>query len=155
MSIACDALQIRHPRAHLLPSLTATCQVCTVSLKAGLSTYNGFASCTLNAPDGEPTEADTGVMGVTCQAPTTTTGRLVGELKAEGEEESAHALEKRLAIAQQVIVGHFIVKIDSDGAVFAGLFGCCAHVSPPGHQVSSADETRWGQDRLVPIVGCV
>jgi hypothetical protein len=32
-----------------------------------------------------------------------------------------------------VIVGHFIVKIDSDGAIFAGLFGCCAHMSPLGH----------------------
>jgi len=42
MSIACYALHIRHPRAHILPSLTATCQVCTVALKAGLSTYNTF-----------------------------------------------------------------------------------------------------------------
>jgi hypothetical protein len=36
------------------------------------------------------------------------------------------------------------VKIDSDGTVFSRRFGRCAHVSPPGHQVSSADETRWG-----------
>jgi hypothetical protein len=27
MSIACYALHIRHPRAHILPSLTATCQL--------------------------------------------------------------------------------------------------------------------------------
>ena len=46
------------------------------------------------------------------------------------------------AIRQKV--GRFVSKIDGDGAVFAGPFGCCAHVSPPGHQVSSVDETRWG-----------
>src|SRR5215467_12886621 len=50
MSIACYALHIRHPRAQILPSLTATCQLCTVSLKAGLSTYNSFARGTLDAP---------------------------------------------------------------------------------------------------------
>ena len=50
--------------------------------------------------------------------------------------------EKRLAIAKQLKVGRFILKIDGDGPVFAGLFGCFAHVSPLGHQVSSADETR-------------
>jgi len=55
---------IRHPRAHILPSLTATCQLCTVSLKAGLSTYNRFARGTLDAPDGEATQADTDIMGV-------------------------------------------------------------------------------------------
>src|SRR5713101_9402887 len=64
----------------------------------------------LDPPDGEPTQPDTGIVGVACETPTATTGRLVGELKAEGEEESAHELENRLAIAQQVIVGHVIVK---------------------------------------------
>ena len=78
------------------------------------------------------------------QAPTSLTSRLMCELKAEGEEESAHAFHKGLAVAKQLNVGRFVSKIDSDGAVFAGLFGRCAHVSPPGHQVSSADETRWG-----------
>jgi len=78
------------------------------------------------------------------QASPSLTSRLVCELKTKGEEEREHAFDKRLAVAKQLIVGRFVVKIDSDGPVFAGLFGCCAHVSPPGHQVSSADETRWG-----------
>jgi hypothetical protein len=53
--------------------------------------------------------------------------------------------EKRFAIAQELKVGRVVSKIDGDGAVFAGPFGGCAHVSPPGHQVSSADETQWGE----------
>jgi hypothetical protein len=73
-----------------------------------------------------------------------TTRRLVCELKAEGEEESTHAFHKGFAVAKQLHVGRFVSKIDSDGTVCAGLFGYWAHVSPPGHQVSSADETRWG-----------
>jgi hypothetical protein len=81
---------------------------------------------------------------VTGQAATAATGRLVGELKAEGQEESAHEFNKGLAVAKQLHVGRFVSKIDSDGAVFAGPFGCYAHVSPPDHQVSSADGTRWG-----------
>ena len=98
----------------------------------------------LDTPDGEPTQPDTGIMGVAGETPAAATGRLVCELKAEGEEESAHEFHKGLAIAKQLNVSRVVSKIDSDGAVFAGLFGCCAHVSPPGHQVSSADETRWG-----------
>jgi hypothetical protein len=33
--------------------------VCTVALKAGLSTYNRFARRALDAPDGQPTQPDT------------------------------------------------------------------------------------------------
>jgi hypothetical protein len=84
-------------------------------------------------------------MRVACETPAPATGRLVGELKAEGEEESAHEFHKGLAVIQQLQVSRVVSKIDSDGAVVAGPFGGCAHVSPPGHQVSSADETRWGR----------
>jgi hypothetical protein len=78
------------------------------------------------------------------QAPTAVTGCLVLELEAEGEKESEDALEKRLAIAQQLNLGCFVSKIDRDGPVFAYRFGRCAHVSPLGSQVSEADETQWG-----------
>src|SRR4029453_3029213 len=122
------------------------------SLKPGLLIYNevrqdGEHRATpgaLDPPDGDPTEPDTEVVRMAGQAPTSLTSRLMCELKAEGEEESAHAFHKGLAVAKQLNVGRFVSKIDSDGAVFAGLFGRCAHVSPPGHQVSSEDETRWG-----------
>ena len=80
-------------------------------------------------------------MGVAGETPAAATGRLVGELKAEGQEEGAHEFHKGLAIAKQLNVSRVVSKIDRDGTVFASLFGCCAHVSPPGHQVSSADET--------------
>jgi hypothetical protein len=75
-------------------------------------------------------------MRVAGETPSTATARLVCELKAEGEEDSAHECDKRLAMAQQLKVGRFIMKINSDGPVFAGRFGRCAHVLPLRHQVS-------------------
>src|SRR4029453_2369178 len=51
-------------RCMFLLSLTATCQVCTVSLKAGLSTYNRFARGALDPPDREATQPNTGIVGV-------------------------------------------------------------------------------------------
>ena len=72
------------------------------------------------------------------------TGRLVGKLKAHGQEEGEHELEECLAIAQQLKVGRFSVKINGDSPVFAWLLSSASHGSPPGHQVSSDDETRWG-----------
>jgi hypothetical protein len=83
-------------------------------------------------------------MGVARQAPTSATGRLVGELQAEGKDESKHTFHKGLAITKQLHVGRSVPKIDSDGAVFASPFSGVPHVSPPGRQVLSTDATRWG-----------
>ena len=42
-----------------------------------------------------------------------------------------HAFDKRLAIAKQLKVGRFVLKIDGDGAVFAGLVWLlCPCVTP-------------------------
>ncbi len=65
--------------------------------------------------------------------------------KSAGMWKGEDAFDKRLAIAQQLKVGGFILEINGDGAVFSRRFGCCAHMSPLGHQVSQADETRWGE----------
>ena len=108
-------------RGMFLLSLTATCQVYTVSLKAGLYTYNGFTLRTLDAPDGEPAQTDPDLMGVAGQAPTAATGRLVLELKAEGEKERQHTFEKRLAISHQAAVGGFVSKLN-DHQLKAGGF---------------------------------
>jgi len=67
------------------------------------------------------------------------------ELEAKGQEEGTHELKKRLAVTKQLMIGRFMLKIDGDGPVCAGLFGRFVHVSPPGHRVASADQTRWGQ----------
>src|SRR5262249_50314957 len=123
MSIACYALHIRHPRVHILPSLTATCQVCTVSLKAGLSTYNRFTPGALDPPDGEPTQSDPDVMRVAGKAPAAAAGGLVFQLKAQRQEEGEHEFDKRLAIPQELKVGGFVLEIDGDRPVFAGLAG--------------------------------
>ena len=82
-------------------------------------------------------------MGVACQTPAAATGGRVFELKAKGQEKGEHELEKRLAIVKQLNVGRFVLEIDGDGPVFSSRFGRCAHVSPPGHQVSSAEEIQW------------
>jgi hypothetical protein len=75
------------------------------------------------------------------QAPAAVTGGLMCELKAKGQEEGEHELEKRLAIAKQLKVGRFILKIDSDGPVCAWLFSLASHGSAPSHPISSANET--------------
>jgi hypothetical protein len=82
-------------------------------------------------------------MGVTGQAPTAATGRLVGELKAEGQDEGQHTFEKCFPIAKQLEVRRFAPEINGDGAVFSRRMSCGAHVSPLYHQVSSAKEIQW------------
>src|SRR5262245_11274001 len=52
---------------------------------------HGFTRRALYPPDGDPTHTETDIMRVTCETPAPATGRLMCELKAEGEEESAHA----------------------------------------------------------------
>jgi hypothetical protein len=69
----------------------------------------------------------------------------VPELKAQGEDERKPQFDRRLAIIQALNVGRFVVEIDGDGQIVPRPFGCFAHVSPPDHQVSEADETRWRQ----------
>ena len=98
----------------------------------------------LDPPDGEPTQPDTGIMGVVGETPAATTGRLVGELKANGEEEGHDAFDKRLAIAKQLRLSSCVVKIDGDGAVFAGLASGVAHGAPAAQMVVAIDDPRWG-----------
>jgi hypothetical protein len=69
-------------------------------------------------------------MRMTSQAPSTTTARLVCELKAQGQEESHDAFDKRLAIAEELKGGGFVVKIDGDGPVLSSSFARLAQVSP-------------------------
>ena len=64
------------------------------------------------------------------QAPTSLTRRLVFELKAQGQDKSQHAFEKRLPITQELKVGRFVLKIDGDGPVCTWLFSCVTHVPP-------------------------
>ena len=48
-----------------------------------------FARRALDTPDGDPTQTDTDIMRVAGQAPAAATGRLVFELKAEGQEKAS------------------------------------------------------------------
>jgi hypothetical protein len=127
-----------------LLSLTATCQVCTVSLKAGLYTYNGFARRALEPPDGDPAQPDADIMRVARQAPAAVTRRLVCELKAEGQEKGEDTFDKRLAVAKQLKVGSFMLEINGEGPVFAGLASGVTHGSSSGQMVGADDDPRWG-----------
>jgi hypothetical protein len=50
---------------------------------------------------------------------------------------------KGLAVAQELNVSRFVLKIDGDGAVFTGLAGGVAHGSPSGQMVEASDDPRW------------
>ena len=76
-------------------------------------------------------QTDAHVMGVAGQAPAPATGRLVGELKAQGQHEGEDTLEKRLAVSQQAEIGGFVSKIGSDSAVMSRLCGCCSQCVTP------------------------
>src|SRR5262245_35226087 len=105
---------------------------------------HGFARGTLDTPDGEAAQADTGIMGVARQAPTAATGRLVCQLQAKSQEKDEHAFDKRFAIAQELKIGGFVVKIDGNGPIYAGLVSGIAHGSPSGQIVGATDDPRWG-----------
>src|SRR5215813_3040032 len=92
-----------------------------------------FAPCTLDTPDGDPTQADPHVMGVARQAPASATGCLMCELKAKRQDEGEDTFDKRLAVIKELKVGRLVPKIDSDGAVCAYRLSCCVHVSPLCH----------------------
>jgi hypothetical protein len=82
-----------------------------------------FAPRTVDAPDGETTQPDPDIMGVTGQAPAAATGRFVCELKADGQDEGQHTFETCIPISTQLNIECFILKINGDGAVFMGRFG--------------------------------
>src|SRR5215470_6260180 len=85
----------------------------------------------LDAPDGEAIQANPGIMGVTGQTATTRTGRLVGKLEADREDEGQDKLDKRFASVDQLEVGRWLLEIDGEGSVLACRFGGLRHVSSP------------------------
>ncbi len=83
------------------------------------------AACgALKTPDGDATQTDPRVMGVTREAPAAATGGLVEELKPQGQEKGEDAFDERLPVTKKVKVGRFVLKIDSDGAVCACRCSC-------------------------------
>jgi hypothetical protein len=61
------------------------------------------------------------------EASTATTSRFVFPLKAQGEEQGEDAFEKRLAIAQELIMGRCVLKVDRNGPVVTALAAGVAH----------------------------
>jgi hypothetical protein len=69
-------------------------------------------------------------MGMACQTTAASTGRFVGKLEADRQDKGNGELKERPAIAEQLKIGGFIMKIDSDSAVLSRRFGPVAHVFP-------------------------
>jgi hypothetical protein len=92
---------------------------------------NRLACGALDTPDGEATQANSGIMGVTGQTATTRTGCLVGKLEADREEEGEDKLDKRLAIVDQLEVGGWVLEINGEGSVLSCHLGGLCHVSSP------------------------
>ena len=99
--------------------------------KVGQDSEHRCTCRALDTPDSEPTQADTGVMRVTRQAPSPLTRRFVLELEAEDEEEGENTFDKRLAVCKQAHVSGFVSEIDSDGPVFSRRFGRCTQCVTP------------------------
>lgn len=122
------------------------------SLKPGLLIYNEVrehgAPCSpwgaLKPPQGEPTETDTGIMGLARQAPTAAPGGLVEAWQAQRQEQGEDAFDQRLPIAKERTVRGVGSNINRDGPVCSGLFGRSAHGLPLSYQVSGVAETRGG-----------
>ena len=100
-----------------------------------------FARCALDAPDGETTQAETGIMGVACHVATLTAAGFVEELEAHREEEGKDELDKRVWGVEERQVGRLIVKVDGDGPVVACRFGGLSHGSPPVQMARRTEET--------------
>ena len=60
-----------------------------------------LARRTLETPDGGSTQPEPDVMRVAGQAPASTTGRLVFQLKTKGEEQGEDTFQERLPIAKE------------------------------------------------------
>jgi hypothetical protein len=74
---------------------------------------------------------DTEIMRVARHPPAAVTGGLGLQLKADREDESHHPFDKGLAVATQLNVGRFIMKIDGDRVVLPRLGGCFAPCVTP------------------------
>ena len=83
-------------------------------------------------------------MGVARQASAAAAGRLVLQLQAQGQEKGEHAFDKRFAITQELTIGGFVVNIDGDGPIYAGLVSGVAYVTS-GQMVGATDDPSWGE----------
>ena len=82
-----------------------------------------------------PAQTDADIMRMAREASIATTGRFVFQLKAKGEEKGEDAFDKRFAIAQELRIGRFVLKVDSNGPVFTALAEGVAHGSSSGQMV--------------------
>ena len=103
-----------------------------------------FARRALDTPDGKPTQAETGIVGVTREAPTRAAAGRVEELKTDREEEGQDKRDKRFGGVKELAVGRFMVEMNGDRAVFACHFGGLAPVSSPCRGLSVQRRHREG-----------
>ena len=83
-------------------------------------------------------------MRVAREASTATAGGLVLQLKADGQDERQHQFDKRPAVGKELKIGRFVLEIDGNGPVFAGLADGVSHGSSSSQMIMAADDPRWG-----------
>src|SRR5262249_58542916 len=86
----------------------------------------------LEPPDSDSAQTGAHIMRMAREASTATTGRFVFQLKAKGEEKGEDAFDKRFAITQELIIGRFVLKVDSNGPVCTALADGVTHGSSSG-----------------------
>jgi hypothetical protein len=95
-----------------------------------------FARGALNAPDGETTQANPSIMGMTGQRAAAVAAGFMMELKANREDKRHNALNEGFAITDQLKIGGLVLEVNGDGTVCSSCFGGVAHVSFLSHQAS-------------------
>ena len=80
------------------------------------------------------------------QAPAVAAAGLVGERKAESEEQGEHACDKRFAMAQALHGGGFLGQSDGEGPLCAGLVSGWAPGSPAGQMGGAIAAPRGEED---------
>jgi len=63
--------------------------------------------------------------------------------EAKGHHEGDNQFHKGLAVAKQLKIRGFMLEINGDGPVFAGLAGAGSHGSSSGQMVGAAADPRW------------
>jgi hypothetical protein len=104
----------------------------------------GLAHGTWAPPAGETAPSHAEGMGGPRHASAAAPGRLVVQLTTASQEARPHDCDTRLAVAQALHVGGFVLQIASDGPVCTGLVGRTAPGPSAREMVRTADDPTGG-----------
>src|SRR5262249_16388819 len=91
----------------------------TLEDEVGQDSEYAFTGRALQTPDHDPTQPDPDIMGVARQAPAPITGRLMFQLKANGQDKGEDTFDQHLAVSHAVEASRFLSQIHPDNAVLS------------------------------------